>query len=139
MLEHFQNYINPLVALLVDNPENCRRVYDAEGVTLLVAVLVSRRQMNISQLEISCAQALCYIFTCAKTLNADNHGSMLLSAGVAKICRTTNLANKKKGISCANCGGVEKCNASCHTLPLSVHVERLCRGSPKTGPCWRGR
>jgi len=48
MLDHLQNCINLLVALLVGNTNNCWRAYNAEGATLLVAVLVSRRQKNIS-------------------------------------------------------------------------------------------
>jgi len=48
-----------------------------------------------------CVQALCYIFTYAKALHADVYGSMLLSASFAKSCPTTNMANKKEGVSSA--------------------------------------
>lgn len=99
MLDHLQCHINLLVALVVGNAENCRRVYSADGVALLVAVLVSRRQKNISQIETSCIQALCYIFTHSKTLHADVYSSMLVSAYIVKHCRTTNPANKKKPAS----------------------------------------
>ena len=101
MLDHLQCHINLLVALVVGNAENCRRVYSADGVTLLVAVLVSRRQKNISQIETSCIQALCYIFTHTKTLHADVYSSLLVSAGIVKHCRTTNPANRKKPASSA--------------------------------------
>ena len=101
MLDYIQSYVNLLVALVVENADNCRRVFNADGVTLLVALVVSRRQKNISQLETSCVQALCYIFIYAKGLHADVYRNMLLSAGVAKSCPTTNSSNKKKGISSA--------------------------------------
>lgn len=91
-----QDHIHLLAALVTANADNCRRVYLANGVTLLVAVVVSFRTKRISQIEISCVQALCSIFKYAETLHADVYMDMRLSACEAKKCPSTNPSNQKK-------------------------------------------
>jgi len=91
---HVEELVALLVALTDKHPNNCRRLYNAEGVTLLMGIALARRTKPISRIETLLVQALCNVFT--QTDGLDIHKQVLARAGVTRVCASSNLVNQKR-------------------------------------------
>jgi hypothetical protein len=91
---HVEELVALLVALTDKHPNNCWRLYNAEGVTLLMGIALARRTKPISKIETLLVQALCNVFT--QTDGLDIHKQILARAGVTRVCASSNLVNQKR-------------------------------------------
>jgi len=118
---HIEELVALLVVLTDKHPNNCRRLYNAKGVTLLMGITLARRTKPISRIKTLLVQVLCNVFT--QTDGLDIHKQVIARAGVARVCASSNLVNQKRPmISPIN---LVIATASKKNVPQYLHTLRL--------------